>query len=123
MCKMCGLNAELVKKRRICKSCYNELRKSYPSYKHIGRNRKKGYTSPSKAEKKAVLDSIRDVPCLDCGGRFPPCAMDFDHVDKKSFGIMGSYARRSMQQILEEIDKCEIVCANCHRVRTASRRG
>ena len=31
-----------------------------------------------------LLDELCDVPCLDCGGRFPPCAMDFDHREGES---------------------------------------
>ena len=33
-----------------------------------------------------LLDQLRDRPCADCGGRFPPCAMDFDHVTREPSG-------------------------------------
>lgn len=67
------------------------------------------------------IDALKDHPCLDCGGRFPPEAMDFDHigVDKiRSISNMGSY---SMARVEQEIAKCELICANCHRVRTRRR--
>jgi formate-dependent nitrite reductase cytochrome c552 subunit len=70
-----------------------------------------------------LLDQLRSVPCADCGGTFPQCAMDFDHVDPtaKVKGvtrmIMGSIDR-----MLAEAAKCDIVCANCHRLRTFERR-
>lgn len=71
-----------------------------------------------------LLDELRDVPCADCGGRFPSCAMDFDHrVDTiKAFTVTRMVGRSGTPRILAEIAKCDIVCANCHRVRTLVRR-
>ena len=62
---------------------------------------------------------------MDCGGRYPGCAMDLDHVrgDKKfsvSEAVQHAYAL-TMEALREEIAKCEVVCANCHRVRTEAR--
>jgi hypothetical protein len=60
------------------------------------------------------------------GLRLPgaPGALDFDHLPgsvKK--GRLASMACGSaLKTIHAEIDKCEVVCANCHRVRTANRR-
>lgn len=68
----------------------------------------------------AFLRSLRNVPCADCGGLFPPYVMDFDHRDPatKSFEITRVAGRVSRKKLLEEIAKCDIVCSNCHRVRT-----
>lgn len=67
------------------------------------------------------LKSLKDKPCADCGGVFPPECMDFDHRDRKtkrmSVGLMISQ-RSSKDAILEEVAKCDLVCANCHRIRT-----
>ena len=41
----------------------------------------------------------------------------------KSFSIGQALSRKRRQAILDEIEKCEVVCANCHRRRTAQRRG
>jgi hypothetical protein len=72
-----------------------------------------------------MLDELRDVPCADCGGRFPPCAMDFDHRDgsSKTAGVTRMVGRSGAARILAEAAKCDIVCANCHRARTYRRRG
>ncbi len=66
------------------------------------------------------VDQIKNVPCADCGGRFASCAMDFDHIKgSKSYTISQMVQRGyNMEIILKEVAKCEIVCANCHRVRT-----
>lgn len=64
-----------------------------------------------------------DVPCKDCGGIFPPCAMDFDHLRDKRFEISKVASRElSISTIEKEMAKCDIVCSNCHRIRTYDRR-
>src|SRR5690349_8514321 len=73
------------------------------------------------AAKTAWLRELRNVPCADCGGRFEPHQMDFDHRDPKQklFNI-GSAAGhlRSDEALRAEVLKCEIVCANCHSIRS-----
>jgi hypothetical protein len=72
----------------------------------------------------ALLDRLRDQPCEDCGRRFPACAMDFDHRDPadKRAQVTQMIGRAGTASILAEAAKCDIVCANCHRVRTYNRR-
>lgn len=68
------------------------------------------------------VNSLKDGPCADCGNCFPPEAMDFDHMpgEKKFRGVanMLSYA---LDRLMAEIEKCELVCSNCHRIRTKAR--
>jgi hypothetical protein len=63
-------------------------------------------------------------PCTDCG-EDDPVVLEFDHLgaDTKCFDIGQALSYRKWQSILDEIEKCEVVCANCHRRRTARRRG
>lgn len=68
------------------------------------------------------LDAQKAVPCADCAGTFHPCQMDFDHrpgEDKKFTVSSGSF--RSRASVIAEIAKCDIVCSNCHRLRTFNR--
>lgn len=75
-----------------------------------------------KDERRAMLDALKNVPCMDCGGRFPPVAMDFDHVrGVKLFDVSQNWSLPK-ERVMEEIAKCEVVCANCHRIRTELRR-
>ena len=68
-----------------------------------------------------LLAELKAVPCSDCGGSFPACAMDFDHVmGEKSFNV-GQGLTRGRKRMLLEAANCEIVCANCHRQRTYNR--
>lgn len=69
-----------------------------------------------------AIAKIKDVPCADCGLKYPPYVMDFDHVrGVKSFNISAKGRVCSMEKLMEEVSKCEIVCSNCHRIRTAKR--
>lgn len=71
----------------------------------------------------ALLRDLRRVPCADCRGTFPPYAMDFDHREpsEKSFGLTFTESLlRNRDLLLAEVAKCDIVCANCHRIRTAA---
>jgi hypothetical protein len=75
-------------------------------------------------EIKLAVNAMKSVPCADCGGTFHPCAMDFDHrvsVDKShDIGAMVS-GGAALETIIREASKCDVVCANCHRVRTWAR--
>ena len=66
----------------------------------------------------------KTLSCVDCNysGKDHPEVLDFDHVrgDKKS-SICFMKATASFKKVLEEIAKCEVVCSNCHRIRTTER--
>src|SRR5437870_5766116 len=60
--------------------------------------------------------------CVDCGYNDRAEALDFDHLDSSSkFKEIAHMVDKSWHYILAEMAKCEIVCANCHRVRTSQR--
>lgn len=60
--------------------------------------------------------------CADCGYDAHPAALDFDHVrGEKKFNIAHGVTRK-WDKLLQEIEKCDVVCANCHRIRTYNRR-
>ena len=64
-------------------------------------------------------------PCTDCGRVFPPQVMQWDHLPgaPKLGEISTDFRGRSRELILQEIAKCELVCANCHTMRTFRRAG
>jgi hypothetical protein len=61
--------------------------------------------------------NLKDKPCADCGNRYHPYAMDFDHLDKFTKNRDVSQINR-IEEIVEEAKKCDVVCSNCHRIRT-----
>ena len=57
--------------------------------------------------------------CTDCGYNKHHSALEFDHiVGKKELNVC---LAKSIKQAKKEIEKCEIVCSNCHRIRTYTR--
>jgi hypothetical protein len=59
-------------------------------------------------------------PCADCGNP-DPRVLEFDHVrGEKDFQLQTAKSK-PLAEILEEIQKCDVVCANCHRLRTQAR--
>jgi len=74
--------------------------------------------------KRDFIDSLKNISCKDCGKVYPAYVMDFDHKDGKiKVGNIASMITRnlSLKRIQKEIEKCDIVCANCHRIRTHNR--
>jgi hypothetical protein len=70
-----------------------------------------------------IVKYLREHPCVDCG-ETDPIVLEFDHVSgDKEFSIGGKWRDRAWRSILDEIAKCDVVCANCHRRRTARRGG
>jgi len=75
------------------------------------------------AERAAFLvEFFRSRPCADCG-ETDPMVLEFDHLADKAFGIAKGLRDRNWESVLNEIAKCDVVCANCHRRRTARRGG
>lgn len=66
----------------------------------------------------------KEAPCADCGQRFHFAAMGWDHLPGtiKEFDIAEGLRRgMGLERLMAEIEKCELVCANCHAVRTYER--
>jgi len=86
-----------------------------------------GNRDTERAKRFAVRDRVAAMKmaagCVDCGYAEHDVALDYDHLPgaTKLFSISGAWGR-PWQSILDEIAKCEVVCANCHRVRTVGRR-
>lgn len=82
------------------------------------RNAKRNYDKT-----RAKFNALKDGPCMDCGVSYPPYVMQWDHRDpsQKEFTI-GSTTRVAWDKVLAEVAKCDLVCANCHAIRTHERR-
>ncbi len=74
-------------------------------------------------EKAKYVNQKKDVPCADCKLKFPPECMDFDHVVGEKICNVSAMVTRSysLEAVKEEIEKCDVVCSNCHRKRTVRR--
>jgi hypothetical protein len=90
-------------------------------------------TQPARMQKqrrnrRVMLDYVAkvktDTPCADCENFYHHSVMDFDHLPKfKKVAHVSVLARRNnWELLLSEIAKCDVVCANCHRIRTYMRK-
>lgn len=71
----------------------------------------------------ALIRNGKDRPCADCGMKYHWFAMDYDHIPErgvKLFNVSQGNCR-NIDLIAAEIAKCDVVCSNCHRVRTYRR--
>lgn len=59
---------------------------------------------------------------MDCGVKFVWYIMEFDHVRGVKIFNISKMVGRGMKAVLEELAKCDVVCANCHRIRTFKRK-
>ncbi|QBP31020.1 HNH endonuclease [Streptomyces phage EGole] len=69
-----------------------------------------------------VFDLKKNNPCADCGEFYHPCQMQYDHIaDDKEATVSWLVRNGTIKKIETEIAKCELVCANCHALRTWTR--
>jgi hypothetical protein len=73
--------------------------------------------------RRAFLSELKSRPCGDCGGSFPSVCMDFDHrPGETKLLAIGTSITSNIEALKREVAKCDVVCANCHRIRTHKRR-
>lgn len=78
----------------------------------------------NKARNRAYIKSVKESsPCQDCGNFYPSYVMDFDHLEDKLDNVSTlANSTISLERLQTEVAKCDLVCANCHRIRTHVRR-
>jgi hypothetical protein len=109
-----------------CKECQKELRKeSYLRNREYFLNYDKEHAPiRRKNRREFIINFKKGKPCADCDKIYPHYVMDFDHLPqfKKEIkiGQHGNY--RSEEALLKEFAKCDLVCSNCHRIRTWNRK-
>jgi hypothetical protein len=80
---------------------------------------------PKAKDLKQWYKELKTQPCTDCGQTFPECCMDFDHREgtEKAYNLGSMFAHHYSKELIQvELDKCDLVCSNCHRIRTRDRR-
>ncbi len=131
-----------------CKKCHTEKNKVYQKQnakkikdyqkqyqeENIDKisKKRKGYYEDNKKDiakkqkeyylkNKEKIDEIKKQPCVDCGNTFPTVCMDFDHVRGRKLYNIGNMKSQAWELVKAEIAKCDVVCSNCHRIRTNER--
>lgn len=86
--------------------------------------REKEYSKRLTTKRQRLLDHYKKgKPCMDCGGFFRREVLEFDHRgDAPKVACVSQLITKNVARLEAEIAKCDLVCSNCHRVRTARRR-
>lgn len=100
----------------------SEYQRAYRQLPHV-RERRKQQAALRHQKRRQIIEAIKlERGCIDCGYRGHPSALDFDHRPgtEKLFGI-ADRSSYSIESLMAEIAKCDVRCANCHRIKTFER--
>ncbi|MGH2491188.1 MAG: hypothetical protein ACRDF9_06725, partial [Candidatus Limnocylindria bacterium] len=108
---------------RACRSAYGKLHYEQHREKYKSRTRRPRHTQRD-ACWSWLMHYLTSHQCIDCG-QADPIVLQFDHRDgsKKVDTIGAMLSRASWATLLNEVGKCDVRCANCHRLRTAEEFG
>ena len=115
----------LNQRHKICRDCQNHhSRNWYGKHKEeqiervkVNRNRVRYST------REFVWEYLKTHPCIECG-ETDPIVLEFDHVKGKDQDIARMVSTGySLEAIKKEMEKCQVLCANCHRRKTSKERG
>lgn len=109
-----------------CKKCRKHIRKIWYQRHKAGHIRAVARTKKQKRE--LLYAWLRNYlvhhPCVDCGEDNIVC-LEFDHVRGKKVESIARMVTTlvGLKTLTEEVEKCDVRCANCHRIKTAKERG
>ena len=119
------MNKKTGKINSMCIDCRREYDKEY--YNKLNTSKLKIKIEQAKilriSKRKYIVEFLKKSKCVDCQNS-DWRVLEFDHRDRKtkSFNIADSVSN-SIEHIQKEIDKCDVVCANCHNIRKIKQRG
>jgi hypothetical protein len=104
-----------------CRKCSNKTSKKY-YYLNTEKHRENIRIINQKnlkENRQKIFDYYKTHPCVDCGND-NPVVLEFDHRDSsEKIDIVSRMVNSGRSWIKNEIDKCDVRCANCHRIRTS----
>ena len=123
VCNVCGVEKALTEYHPnkvctkgvtgTCRICTAEKKRAW-----YAANRKRRQEVANKANRDLKIKAIEYMGgvCLDCKKEYPPCVMQFHHLDEQTKDENPSYYRY-WPKLKAELDKCVMLCANCHLIR------
>jgi hypothetical protein len=99
-------------------------KEQYKGNKKYYKKKAKTWKSSRRKELDRLILESKSVPCTDCEFPYPHYVLEFDHVKGVKVSEVSKMVADncSIESIKEEISKCEVVCANCHKIRHHTRR-
>jgi len=92
------------------------LRTKAREYRRDNKEEINAKVNQSRRDLKAKAIAHLGGVCVDCGGTYHQAAYDFHHEKGKDFGIGGLFLK-DWPKVERELQKCVLLCSNCHRVR------
>lgn len=127
-CSQCKLNLDLSKFfvnslspdgfRSECKVCRSRYLKEYQSRSDVKRRRKISLAKYVEKKNKIILERLKSG-CIDCGEK-NIVVLEFDHQFGKINNISNLRKHGKISDLIIELQKCNIRCANCHKRKTAT---
>lgn len=101
-------------RRSSCKLCWNSRLKSDWHAKYGDKYRQR--RADSRADRRDLINEAKECGCYTCPEDRAPC-LDFHHLDEttKDYGV-STMLTFSRERIIAEIEKCVVLCSNCHRL-------
>lgn len=118
-------DAHLEERRSYERTYYLAHREERVAYQRarypVDRPQQLAHVAAMRSRRRAIVADAKVGGCVDCGIK-DVRVLDFDHVRGVKLFTIGNKNSLSEKRLRAEIAKCEVVCANCHRIRTAQRR-
>lgn len=135
ICSKCGIEKDISefrvrnrftqRRQSYCIDCGSEMGKDwYQRNKEYQKaNARKHTTIYRDAIRNYLHNYLLSHPCVSCG-ECDPVVLEFHHLHSKDMAIAEMVTRiTSISKLEEELQKTEVLCANCHRRLTAKQRG
>lgn len=103
------------RRQAMCRECQRaRQRELYRNkYKHYNRDKYNANHKVYRIKMQNIINSAKSGGCLICGEK-EICCLDFHHLHDKEF-VIASGRDVSKKRLLDELSKCIVLCANCHR--------
>lgn len=106
-----------------CKECRRSYDRQYHKQRYASGKKTRQFVANRERNRRFVWEYLCANPCVECG-ESDPVVLEFNHLRDKetdvSLAISGAW---SLKRLANEIAKCEVLCANCHRRKTAEQFG
>ena len=108
--------------RTVCRKCENIVARDHHRNNSDEINKRKISKNRERYQEKRrfLVDYLQNHPCVDCGETRVAC-LEFDHVMGEKKDKISTVINYGWKALKDEIEKCEVRCANCHAVVTAKR--
>lgn len=109
-------------RRKICRPCKRQYDREYHAKRstEVKQQKLENQKDRVRIARQYVYDYFKQNPCVNCG-ESDPVVLEFDHTDQsEKTNVISNMMDSSLVRIKKEIDKCRVLCANCHRRHTST---